>query len=444
MNILLPTDTFPPGQVGGAAWSTHALAHALHERGHTPMVVVASEVGPDRRDKAGTWHHEYATGVPALRYGYMAPSVPFLKNYYRHEKLTRPLATLLTQQGAAYPYPLVIHAQHVQTTPPAILAGRQLGVPVLVTVRDHWPWHYFATGLHGNLIPHEPPDHPGARSASLITDLVARLGPLAGLAALPAVPYMLAHQRRRAAFLAQADMVIAVSSYIARRLEQILPPDRITVIPNMVNIAQIEETAKAPLQSSLPEAFMLFVGKLEPNKGAQLLPEIVRMLPERQALPPLVVVGSGSLQPGLERDLAVLGVRTIFLSWASHDDVLRLMARCQVLLFPSLWSEPLSRVLLEACAVGCAVVAMPTGGTPDIITHGVDGILAATPLQFAHWLHHLLTHPAERHRLSCSARTMAYTRFRAEMVIPQVEHVYAETLARMYRRSQGGRAAQRE
>ena len=48
---------------------------------------------------------------------------------------------------------VVIHAQHIQVAPPAVMAGGRLGVPVVVTVRDHWPWDYFATGLHGDRLP---------------------------------------------------------------------------------------------------------------------------------------------------------------------------------------------------------------------------------------------------------------------------------------------------
>jgi len=85
---------------------------------------------------------------------------------------------------------------------------------VVVTVRDHWPWDYFSTGLHGDCIPYAEQTR-----ASLATDLVARLGPARGALALAAIPYMLAHVRRRQQALRQAGAVIAVSDYIAHRLD---------------------------------------------------------------------------------------------------------------------------------------------------------------------------------------------------------------------------------
>ena len=57
----------------------------------------------------------------------------------------------------------------------------------------------------------------------------------------------------------------------------------------------------------------------------------------------------------------------------SVREKLRLMAGCELLLFPSAWGEPLSRVPLEAGACAAAILAMPTGGTPSIIADGVSG-----------------------------------------------------------------------
>ena len=53
--------------------------------------------------------------------------------------------------------------------------------------------------------------------------------------------------------------------------------------------------------------------------------------------------------------------------WAEREDVLRALARATALVFPSLWPEPLSRVLLEALALGTPVAAMDTGGTREIL-----------------------------------------------------------------------------
>jgi glycogen synthase len=461
LDILFPTDVFPP-KSGGAGWSTHALALALIERGHHVTAIVPRQGTPGST-------REDVLGVPAVRFGYRAPNLPFVKNYFRHERLWEPFAATLEREGlresSALPRnPLIIHAQHVQAAPAAVLAGERLGAPVVVTVRDHWPWDYFATGLHADRLP-----YPRQTAASLASDLPMRLGAMRGAAALAAIPYMLAHLRRRQAFLRRADAVVACSVYIAGRLEGIVLPERLHVIPHLVDIEATERTiATAPTSVAAGERFLLFAGKLERNKGAHLLLDVFRVLRDREPRtenreprtenreprtkdhrppttdhrPPsgigpsssvvgpwsLVVAGNGPLRSELERGFAELGVRTRFLDWADHDETLRLMARCEVLLFPSAWGEPLSRVLIEAAACGAPILAMRTGGTGDIVEDGVSGALAATTEHFAHRLAELLARPDERRRLADGARRRARERFAKQVVAQQVETLYGSLL----------------
>lgn len=443
MNILYPSDTFPPGKVGGAAWSAYTLACALQQRGHSVVAVVPVKAGgghvlPNVR---GTLHCDEALGVPTRLFPYPSCPIPFVKNYYHHERLWVSLGRALIRIGremqhASGTQDLVIHAQHVQTAGAARYAGRVLRVPVIITVRDHWPWCYFGTGLHGNRIPYQQRAHAVAAWSGFATDLITRLGVRNGILALPAIPYMYAHVRRRAQILQQADGVIAVSSYMAQRLHHIVPPERVRVIPNIVG--HIEVGQASSLSDAAP--FLLFVGKLEQNKGAGLLVPIfrhVKRLLDTQPhtpLPTLKIVGNGALQATLARELAQLGIPVEFVSWVAHDEVVQLMSRCRLLLFPSSWGEPLSRVLLEGSAVGAPIIAMPTGGTRDSITHNVNGILAATPERFAEAIIALLNDAHERMRLGNNARHVAQDRFSIEAVVPQVEEWYSDRVATWHAR----------
>lgn len=417
MHMLIASDVFPPLGQGGAAWSSHALARALLARGHAVSAIVPVRAAPALTPFDGA-------GVPAVQVGYWAPPLPVVQNYFRHERLWGPLAQAICRVAQQGPRPTAIHAQHVQVAPAAILAGRKLGCPVVVTVRDHWPWHYFATGLHGNHVP-----LPMSNWATLATDLVARLGAVGGLLALPALPYMLAHLRRRAAYLAQAHAVIAVSNYIAGRLVGIVPAERLLVLPNMVDLAANEALVATPPAATWHGKLLLFVGKLEANKGAGLLPAIFRALRNATtALPAftLVIAGSGGLRQQLARALAEQAVPTHFLEWADHAETLRLMARCDLLLFPSQWGEPLSRVLLEAATLGAPLLAMPTGGTPDIIEHEVTGVFAPTSATFAARLAQLLNDDATRQRLGNAARHSASKRFAVSALVHRYEDLYQQ------------------
>ncbi|NJK82051.1 MAG: glycosyltransferase family 4 protein, partial [Chloroflexaceae bacterium] len=60
MHILLPSDVFPPGSVGGAAWSAYTLAHALQADYHTVTAVVPVPQGtqpPQSETQIPTVYH---------------------------------------------------------------------------------------------------------------------------------------------------------------------------------------------------------------------------------------------------------------------------------------------------------------------------------------------------------------------------------------------------
>ena len=434
LHVLLPSDVFPPVS-GGAGWSAHALARALEDRGHRVTAIVPRAVSlstplGERHPLALDAVPSNVLGIPTVDVPYYAPRLPIITNIYRHELLWPTLRNVILREAlrnGAGRERTVIHAQHVQTVPGAVLAGRELGIPVVATVRDHWPRDYFATGLHGNRIP-----YARNTAASLATDLVARLGPIKGVLASVAIPYMLGHLRRRQVYLASADAIVAVSHYVARRLPPKVPPERVHVIPNMIDLPAIDRILEEPAPLPVSGPFVLFVGKLEHNKGAHLLP--VAMAAARnafttEALPELIIAGSGSLAPHLERDFAALGISLRILpGWTAHDDVLRLMRGAEVVLFPSAWGEPLSRVPIEASAAGACIVAIGTGGTPEIVEHEVGGLLVRDAAELGRALAGLLEVPAHRQRLREGARRIVRERFSTATVAPRFEALYEQVL----------------
>ncbi len=455
LHILLPTDVFPP-VCGGAGWSAHALARALQERGHRVTAIVPRLVPAPRVVRAGRAHPAVSSsaartqlaapppvdvlGVPTVLLPYVAPRLPFVANWYRHEWLWPAIRNILVREASR---PMegrtVIHAQHVQSVPGAVLAGRELGVPVVATVRDHWPRDYFATGLHADRVPYGM-----NTAASLLADLPVRLGPVRGVLASAAIPYMLGHLHRRRAALAEAHAVVAVSRYIARHLAPIVPAERIHVLPNIVDVDAIGRTVATPPDSvDLAEPFLLFVGKLERNKGAHLLPEVLAAAQEGLGgtpLPELIVAGSGSLAGELRRDCAERGLRLRMLDgWTDHDTVLRLMHHAAVLVAPSTWGEPLARVLLEASAAGACIAAMPTGGTPEIVDDGATGLLRADPVTLGRAVAMLLQQPDLRARLRAGALAASRARWAPEVVGPRFEELYLTLMGGVGGTARGGR-----
>ncbi|HEU5319947.1 MAG TPA: glycosyltransferase, partial [Methylomirabilota bacterium] len=182
--------------------------------------------------------------------------------------------------------------------------------------------------------------------------------------------------------------------------------------------------AGPPPSFPLPERFLLFVGKLEENKGARLLVQAVAAA--RTGLP-LVVLGEGTLAHAVKMDAAEAGVPLLLRGWAEREDVLRILARATALVFPSLWPEPLSRVLLEALALGAPMAAMDTGGTREILEDGRSGLLVRDAAGLGEAVARLAGDDALRARLAEGARARAAA-FAPEALVPRYEAVYRRLL----------------
>ena len=386
MKLLLATEVYPP-RAGGAGWSTRALALGLREAGHS-VTIVTTSVGPTDLD------------------GLTIERLKVLK----HRRFSVPRAIAARLHELEWD---VGHAQH-SLSALGCLNGDRAG-RVAVTIRDHWPVCFWSTRISRGSVCPECGLLPMTRC---VTGHVPAQAPLS----FGAIPYMKLDlgQKRRA--LERSGANLAVSEAVAKELRATGIP-RVEVIPNIVDA---EEARLASLEGTLPlpDRYLLFVGKLEENKGARLLiPAIARA---GTGLP-LVVLGEGTLQHELHLAAARHGVELVMRGWASREDVLMAMSQATALVFPSLWPEPLSRVLLEGIAVGTPIAAMRTGGTPEILTHEEDGLLCADTDELGDAVARLADDDRLRHRLADGARQRARA-FAPDVLVPRYEAVYKRLL----------------
>jgi glycogen synthase len=416
MKVLIPTDAFPP-VCGGSGWSTYELARGLRARGHDVTVVQ-----PKPGTAAGVRSTEY-DGIRVHEFGTAAPNLPFVRNYFKNERLYALLGDYLArliQEGSFD----VVHGQHVMTCLPSVAAAARAGVPSVCTVRDYWPVCYWSDLIHttdeGQLC-------PGCSSGMMTTCIRPRAGALWPLA-LPLIPYMRGNLERKRAGLSAATAVIAVSSTIARDLRERVPElsaTRVEIIPNPVNITELRARAAASAPP-MPGPYALYLGKLAPNKGTRHLIDVI----ERADLDwPLVIAGDGPDRAALEARAAQARGRTVrFTGWIDQKAAIAWLAHAAMLIFPSRGPESLSRVLIEASALGVPIAAMNTGGTADIVIHGETGLLSASAEGLAQDVRRLRADEAMRARLGAAARTHVEERFDAASVVARIERLYADLL----------------
>lgn len=175
--------------------------------------------------------------------------------------------------------------------------------------------------------------------------------------------------------------VVAVSAGVAERLEGVfgLPSERISVIPNPLDMSLIEAGRREPpARTAMPQGrrFILGVGRLVHQKGFDLLIEAYsRVSPDFDV--DLVILGEGPERPALESLVRDLGLtHRVFLPGATTNPF-AFMARAQVFVLSSRF-EGWPNALVEAMATGVAVAAFDCPcGPSEIIEDRVSGAIVA-------------------------------------------------------------------
>jgi glycogen(starch) synthase len=419
MKILIPTDAFPP-VCGGSGWSTYELARGLRARGHQVTLVQ-----PRPGEPSGMREIDY-DGFRVRQFGAPAPNIPYVRNYYKSEKLTGSLTSYLATLLRDDPHDLV-HSQHVLTTMAGVAAAKDAGIPAVATVRDYWPVCYWSDLLHTS-------EGLALCPACTAGNMTVCIRPRAGSTwplALPMIPYMQSNLAAKRTGLARADVVIAVSRRIAEDLRLRAPElaaTRMEVIPNPVNVGALRVIARREVGGARrEEPYALYLGKLAPNKGTSFLLDVIV---KADLDWPLVIAGDGPDREALEAAAKVCGKRVEFTGWVDKDEATRLLAGAAMLIFPSRGPESLSRVLIEASALGVPIAAMDTGGTRDVIEHGVTGLLSTSPDGLAEDVRRLRADAALRRRLGDAARLKVEREFDADAVVARVEALYGELVRR--------------
>ncbi len=304
--------------------------------------------------------------------------------------------------------------------------GRRCQVEVLATL----PWfpgaglaaRWSAAGRLGRVPRHEqiaglPVTHPRALyvprlhaaaaalyAASLLPEVMARrrhvdvvLGTWAypdgcaaiGLAAMLRVPavvklhgsdlnvvaHLFGPRTQLRAMLPRAARVVAVSRGLAAEAEALgVPADKIRLVRNGVDGERFRAADRAAARAALGLAaarrLVLYVGHLRESKGVLDLASAMRAVPEAD----LAVVGGGEEESRLRVALEPLGDRARMAGERPHEEVPIWMAAADLVVLPS-WNEGTPNVVIEALACGRRVVATAVGGTPDLVSSPVLGVL---------------------------------------------------------------------
>jgi len=334
LRVLMLSWEYPPKSVGGLAQHVYDLTGALAESGVDVHLITSG-------DKSAP-SYERVNGVNVYRVEPYRVSSPDFVTWVAqfNVALLEKVMPLLNEVGGFH----VVHA-HDWLVAYAARAIKHAGrLPLVVTI--HATEYGRNHGLHNDVQRH-------------ISD----------------IEWWLTYEAWR---------VICCSRYMEGEVKHVfqLPPDKVAVIPNGVNVASFQKGSDNELRSHYAapdEKVIFYVGRLVKEKGVQVLldaaPEVLAHYPQTK----FIIAGKGPYLSALKRQVEALGIanRVYFTGYINDNVRNSLYSWSDAAVFPSLY-EPFGIVALEAMAARTPVIVSDCGGISEIVSHGVNGLKAAT------------------------------------------------------------------
>lgn len=230
-----------------------------------------------------------------------------------------------------------------------------------------------------------------------------------------------------------AHRTIAVSCAARDAIRSSLAQRKITVVHNGVAARAIrgrvdvrrQIAGRARITADDFAPWVVTVAELHPVKGLSYGIAAISRVVSRHPDLHYFIVGEGTERESLERLIAEHGLRHRVHLLGFIEDAPSMLSAFDVFLLPSL-SEGLPYVLMEAGIAGLPVVASGIGGVPEIVEHGVSGILVdAKDIEaLAQGVSRLLGNPAERIRLGSALQSRIRSRFSVEKMVKKTVEAY--------------------
>jgi glycosyltransferase involved in cell wall biosynthesis len=340
---------------GGDSSYTFALTRALEARGHRVIPFAMAHPANQPTGYAAWFPSQIDYSALASGSRFHAARVAATKGLWNLEA-ARCLERLLEQVR-----PDIAHFQHIHhhLTPSILTPLERRRIPSVWTLHDYEllcpTGHFFRDGA--------------VCEACRVTrfDRAVRHRCERGSIAASALVAAEKALHRLLGVLERVDRFLTPSAFLrGKLLEYGVSADRVTHLPNFLEPA-------APPGPLPPDGYLLFAGRLTPEKGAGVAIDAAL-----EGLPaPLVIVGDGPERLRLETRAASLvrDGRVRFVGAVPHAEMPRWLEGARAVIVPSIWYENFPFAVLEAFAAARPVIASRIGGLPEQVEDGVTGLL---------------------------------------------------------------------
>jgi glycosyltransferase involved in cell wall biosynthesis len=401
MRILFLSNFFPPARPGGYTQWCQEVAERLSERGHTIGVL--------------TSRHERSKAIAREPNIYRLLHLEGDLNYYqplhfftRWKKQHRENLAFLEQIVKDFA-PDLIFVWGMWALSKALPARAEQLLPgrVVYYLSDYWP---SALDMHTIYWQSSARQWP--------MQLLKRPFSKIALASLVEVgrPHL------------KFEHVICVSARVrALLVEAGVPIQHATVIHGGTDIQRFSSTRAREHQ--VGQLRLLYAGQLVRHKGVHTAIEAMAKLLNSRKINKITLTLVGSGHPDYEAFLRNLVERerlhdyVTFHTPVSKDKMPSVLQQFDVLIFPSIYEEPLARITQEAMAAGLVVIGTTTGGTKEILRDGETGF-TFTPEDadgLAEQISRLITDRDLCSRLSHAGRQTVLDNFTLDRMVAEIE-----------------------
>lgn len=311
--------------------------------------------------------------------------------------------------------PNLLHVQnHFPLISPAIYyAARKETIPIIQTLHN-----YRLFCLNAYLF----------RQGHVCEDCLGQAVPLSGIqhkcyrdsrAGSIVVSSSIALHRLLKTYVRKVDLFIALTEFAKQKYaENGIPRHKIVLKSNFVD--------PDPKIGTGNDNFVLFVGRLSPEKGISTLLRAWQQLGDHI---PLRIIGSGPLESEVREATSThLGIE--YLGPRPVQEVQAIMGQAKALIFPSLWYEGMPRVIIEAFAKGTPVISSKLGAMTTMVTHQETGLhfCVGNAEELVKQIHWMLEHPSQWQEMRLLARQKFEVNYNAESSYHRLIEIYNQAM----------------
>jgi glycosyltransferase involved in cell wall biosynthesis len=222
-------------------------------------------------------------------------------------------------------------------------------------------------------------------------------------------------------YIKNVDYFISPSQFLRNKyIENGFNPEKIIYLKPFINLKEFDPQIK-------PGKYVLYFGRLHPQKDVKILLEAAKALPNIN----FKIVGSGEEREKLAAIIQKQQLNNVYLLKPQYGDKLKTtIKKAALVIVPSVWFENAPFAVLESYALGKPVIASRIGGLPELVKSGKTGLLfqSGNSQELIQKINQLHNNPCLLRNMGLEARLMIERDFSPEKHYQGLMKIYNQAI----------------